>query len=118
VPLSAQTKEFPETSGNAFARLCSSIEKDTRTESEIGHMRSCVGYVRGFTDGIEFGSSYVEDKVNKQVPHLFCEPDGAENGQIIRIILKYIRDNPTEAHLPTSLLIVDALKKAFPCSTK
>ena len=35
----------------------------------------------------------------------------------IRIVLKYIKQNPEKAHLPSAALVVAALKTAFPCST-
>jgi len=116
--LFAQTKEFVDDSGNAFLRLCSAIDKEDKTSTEWAHVMACTGFVTGFTRGVEFGSLYVEDKAHKKVPHLFCTPSEIENGQIIRIVLKYIRDNPAEAHLPTGALVVDALQKAFPCPDK
>jgi hypothetical protein len=48
----------------------------------------------------------------------FCVPDAADDGQIVRITLKYIRNNPEEAHKMTAVLIVEGLREAFPCPRK
>jgi hypothetical protein len=34
---------------------------------------------------------------------------------MVRVVLKYIRDNPVEANQPTAILMMKALKKAYPC---
>jgi hypothetical protein len=115
---SAQNSESPDTSGNAFLRLCSAVDKENKTSTEWMWVTGCTGFVSGFTDGVKFGTQYAEDKAGKKVPGLFCLPGEVENGQIIRIILKYIRDHPEEAHQPTSFLLVDALRRSFPCRSK
>jgi hypothetical protein len=38
--------------------------------------------------------------------------------QIIRVIKKYINDNPEKAHRATRLIASLALASAFPCKTK
>ncbi len=114
----AQTKEFPETSGNAFLRLCSAVGKDKPTEEESAHAISCAHYVTGFMDGVSIYPVFAEAKIKQKVPKLICCPEGVEHGQVVSIVLKYIRNHPEEAHLPTQLLIVGALGEAFPCSSK
>jgi hypothetical protein len=51
IPTSAQTEEFPETSGNAFLRLCAGVDKTDRTAAEVIDTMTWVGYVSGFTAG-------------------------------------------------------------------
>jgi hypothetical protein len=120
VPLSgsSQTIETPDTSGNAFARLCSAIDRDDVTNSNYGHVMACIGYVSGFVSGVEFGAGFVEDQAGKKVRKPFCRPEEVENGQLIRVVLKYIRDNPEKAHQPTSWLLMDAFGKAYPCPSR
>ncbi|MFZ0563081.1 MAG: Rap1a/Tai family immunity protein [Terriglobales bacterium] len=118
VLVAAQTKEFPDTSGNAFLRLCSAIDKEKLTDEEIAHVTSCVGYVAGFVDGVSVYPIYAEAKAKQKVPKLICRPDGVEHGQLISVVLKYIRNHPEDAHLPTQLLIMGAIGEAFPCSNK
>ena len=112
------TQEFPETSGNAFVRLCSAVEKHKTTDEESAHAISCIGYVAGFMDGVSVYPSFAEAKTKQKVPELFCRPERVEHGQIVSIALKYIRNHPEEAHHPTQLLIMVALGEAFPCPSK
>jgi len=79
---------------------------------------SCLGYIDGFTSGVGSEHSFAEDALQRNVPAPFCFPDSVEMGQAIRIVLKYIRENPTDAHRSTSVLIMRALGKAYPCTSK
>jgi len=112
-----ETKELPSTSGNVFLRLCSSIDKDERSATEAGHLVECVAYTEGVIDGVVSEAAYVNVKTGKETPEPYCLPK-AESGQLVRIVLKYIRNHPEEAHQPTAFLIVVALQEAFPCATE
>src|ERR1700733_7219782 len=87
LPLHAQTTELPSTSGNAFVRICSGIQS-----GEVSFRTgTCVAYIDGFVSGLQFETLYAQDKAGeKVVPSLFCAPEKAEYGQVIRILLKYI----------------------------
>ena len=110
---------YPSASGNAFVRLCSVVEtNETETQLETQHGVACIAYVVGLIDGVSKETEFVLAVSNKQPPMPFCLPDDVENGQIIRITLKYIRNHPEEAHLSTAFLVVQALREAFPCQAK
>jgi hypothetical protein len=114
---SAQTtKEFPYDSGNVFLRLCSSVEKAQRTDAETQLGAGCLLYIAGFVDGAETGnvSTMVQMKPTT-IPKPFCRPDNTENGQLVKIVLKYIREHPEDAHQPTGLIVLWAFQRAFPC---
>jgi hypothetical protein len=124
VCLSAQDQpskptESPQDSGNAFVRLCSVVD-DTKHLSgeEFGNLAGCIGYIDGFTEGVGMEGLYAsaKDKNIASVP--FCIPEGAEAGQLIRVVLKYIRNNPELAHEHTAVIIVKSLGKAYPCTNK
>jgi hypothetical protein len=119
VPMFAQTQELPETSGNAFVRLCSAMDKalDKEKITEGAYVVACLEYIQGFTHGVDYEVAFVQGKTKRIVPAPFCLPDDVENGQGVRILLKYIRDNPEEANKPTAILIMKALGKAYPCPT-
>jgi len=118
VPLSAQTQDYPDTSGNAFLRLCSGADKENKTDADYGHVLACTGYITGFVSGVDYERSFAHATTNRSVPLPFCTPDNVENGQLIRVVLKFIRDNPADANKPTAWLIMDALGKAYPCPSK
>ncbi len=44
-----------------------------------------------------------------------CIPPTVENGQVIDIVVRYLRSNPEVRHESARMLIQSALKKAFPC---
>jgi hypothetical protein len=69
----------------------------------------CSGYVGGFLDGLAvMGWKGGSAKV--------CLPrEGIENDQAIRIIVKYLRDNPAMLHQSGRVLIVVAIAEAFRC---
>jgi len=116
---------FPEEqlyeSGNAFLRSCSVVEKAPihPTDSELFNDLQCIGYLNGLVDGVALEASYESnDGKTAAFQPFFCVTEGVETGQLVRIVLKYIRDNPDKAHLRTVWLAGAALRKAFPCSKK
>jgi Ssp1 endopeptidase immunity protein Rap1a len=114
---SAQTPDLPDQSGNAFVRVCSAIEKDQHTDLETLHVLSCMSYVSGFVQGVFWEAEFVKTNTNKEMRKPFCRPKDVENAQLVKVVLKYIRENPEEAHEPTAVLIISALAKVYPCST-
>jgi hypothetical protein len=122
VPLSAQTRELPETSGNAFLRICSVVEKvadnKDQTAAEFGDVMGCLGWVRGFTTGVAYEASFAKAKTKQNASAPFCIPEDVENGQIVLVVLKYIHDNPADSNQPTVIVIKNALGKAYPCPSK
>jgi hypothetical protein len=112
---SGQTMDLPEKSGNAFVRFCSAVDKDKNTEEEIPHVWGCLGYVEGLVEGMDGGYFFYENSMKGPVTRAFCVPPDTSHGQLVRIVLKFIRNNPEEAHKRTAFLIVEAINKAFPC---
>lgn len=100
-------------------RLCSAIDKKTEeaTHTDINHEIACLGYVEGVAQGESEEVAYVLTMTGKEPPGRFCVPEESENGQVVRIVLKYIGKHPEEAHYSTAFLIASALREAFPCTT-
>ncbi|WP_420920896.1 Rap1a/Tai family immunity protein [Aeromonas veronii] len=46
---------------------------------------------------------------------LFCTPENVTAGQVTAVISKYMKANPELWNQPADAIIVEALKKAFPC---
>jgi hypothetical protein len=58
------------TSGNAFLRFCSVVDKDYAhlpVDQEIGLM-SCLSYIQGFSDGDTMQWSYVQSVAKRDAP--------------------------------------------------
>ena len=116
VPMSAQTPEFPSTSGNACLRMCPAIEKDDQTEKEFSSVIACISYTQGVVQGALAESSI--EQAGKGTPAPFCISPEVNNSQMVRVTLKYIRKVPEQSHMPTVFLLLDAMKGAFPCAAK
>src|SRR5262249_27028696 len=76
------------------------------------HVGMCEGYIAGIHDATMFAAVNVNAKTSR-VP--YCLPTGVEMSQMIRVVKKSLEDNPAQLHLPSSVLVVRALKDAFPC---
>jgi hypothetical protein len=119
IPAECERRQSFYDSGNAFARECSSMNKQTTemTGAEINEGVKCAVYVKGLFDGIQAERTrlLVTDPA-KASPAFFCEEkfNEVENGQIVRILLKYIRDNPDKAEQPVAALFMFAMRDAFP----
>jgi len=46
--------------------------------------------------------------------HQIDNPDGSTKGQYIRVVTKYLNDHPEELSERDSVLVIKALKAAFP----
>ena len=105
--------DLPSGSGNDFLRLCSMVERNQKMEDTVQDL-VCTSYIAGLRDGVASEVAFAQSE-NKSAPKPFCLSVGVENGQLVKIALKYIKNHPEWAHLPTSVLLVKAWEEAFPC---
>jgi len=99
--------------GNSLLVNCKSAVDILDGNSYISEPKgamSCISYIRGFTD---LNSFYRYSRDNKSVD--FCVPEGVNAGQNTRVVLKYLRENPSELHAHTAVLVRRALIQAYPC---
>ena len=141
-PASTDPKSTPEQpdisrSGRDFLEVCSSIDSKqgidsegnrdpariyrdaptwrdapTRRDAPAWHDATCLGWVAGFAEGFT-----VHDEL-LSVPRkdrMACVPRGVTTIQTVRVIKKYLADNPGKAHRPTRYIASIALAGAFPC---
>jgi len=112
---SESTSEQPDISrsGRDFSEVCSSIDSEgNRDPARIYRDATCLGWVEGFADGF-----LVHDEL-LGVPRrdrMACVPHEVTTIQIVRVIKKYLADNPEKAHRPTRYIASLALAGAFPC---
>lgn len=72
----------------------------------------CFGMIQGVTESILI----LNDNLPKDLK--FCMPVGSEGisrGQSVRIVTKFLRDNPVRLNEHDSLLVMMAYKQAYPC---
>jgi hypothetical protein len=100
-------------SGSNFLEICSDIENQPNGVPICIHNdATCLGWVEGFRDGFT-----VHDELLgvPQRDRMVCTPRGVTAVQIIRVIKKYIADNPDKTHRATRYVASLALARAFPC---
>ena len=115
------TPEQPDISrsGRDFLEVCSSVgsgggkdSEGNRDPARIYRDATCLGWVAGFADG------FLVHEELLSVPRrdrMACLPHGATTIQTIRVIKKYLADNPGKARRPTRYIASIALVGAFPC---
>ena len=90
-------------SGSDLLQKC---ESDSVAESN-----TCDGYILGILDFQEalVGWSRLDEPI-------FCTPDSAISGQLIKVVIKYLNEHPEKLHFAASGAVTNALGIAFPCS--
>lgn len=73
-----------------------------------GYVLSCLSLLSGFRDGYAFG-------VPAGQRGLICIPTPVPTSQLARVMVRYLRDNPTRLHDRDTALVLFALADSFPC---
>jgi len=73
----------------------------------------CMGFVIGIRETNNTFHSLYRSNSNKFLG--FCEAGDVSNGQMVRILVKYLNDNPEKLHLYPGALAIEAFSNAFPC---
>ena len=90
-----------EPDGKVLFRMCNSEQ----------NVVACLFYVSGFRDGLAMGMA--ADWRNE-----LCLPGKLSGMQMVLIVQKFMRENPSRRHLPGEILVLEALLGAFPCKTQ
>ena len=108
---------YPYVSGNDLIDNCENIEgNDFESAFNMGH---CYGYILGVYDTIEIE---IDQKLLPSGKHsisgYYCLTTRLPYKQIVRVVVKYLQDNPKDLHTSAAILIDLALREAFgpnPC---
>jgi hypothetical protein len=100
-------------SGTDFLKVCANMESEaagnpSHTDSEA----ACLAWVEGFRDGFTVHDELLGVPAKDR---MVCIPRGVTAIQTLRVIKKYLTDNPAKAHRPTRYNASVALARAFPC---
>lgn len=95
--------------GNQLLENCQKWETETKDLVEAAQSGMCMGMVQGVTDEILFMNPSMPK--NLQV----CLPEKITSGQIIKIVIKYLKDNPEQLHLSEAQFIHGVLLTTYPC---
>ncbi len=87
--------------------------KEMPSELQQSKAHQCMGYVVGFKDAL-YVNQIAEEKNSKK--SLVCLPYNNLNNELaVRVVLKYIKDNPKLLSKPREGLVFNAFYYAFPC---
>jgi hypothetical protein len=75
---------------------------------------TCFGFVQGFLEGMRVSEELELSLADKDKIRV-CIPDGANVEQVLKVITKFIEENPETSHNPTRHLAYTALVHAFRC---
>ncbi len=100
-------------SGRDFLEVCSTVDSEgNKDATRMGPDATCLGWVAGFADGfLVYGELLSVPRRDRMA----CVPRGVTTVQIVRVIKKYLAENPGKAHRPTRYIASIALAGAFPC---
>jgi len=89
--------------GNDLVSKMTEFEKANRSDPDTLYMYAgeYCGYIIGILDILSVSGT-------------ICM-EGVTRGQAGAVVAKYLKDNPSRWNEPASVLVIDALKTAFPC---
>ncbi len=116
---SAKAKALSKVDGITLLHECQvSIrisDGDTRvTADEVVSSTHCIGYVEGVIDANAFWDAVDRRDNHSTRPH-YCMGESVTFEQVIRILVKYLEENPKELSEVGYICIQGALLKNFPC---
>lgn len=105
--------------GNDLHRDCS---QGANGRHEVGCFSYILGVWSGISYGVAIGVYSAHDELNQASGRVItsehtkvCFPDGIKWPQVIDTVTQFIAANPPRRHEVAEILIVDALREAFPC---
>lgn len=114
VSVAAHAKAETATDGNWLLSSCAPVVKSLDGGGQKMDDAFAMGQCMGMLEGVS-GSAQI---LSTQLPETMktCLPQSYNNGQGVRVVVKYLRDHPKDLNLPASFLVMMSLKTAFPCS--
>jgi len=99
------------TDGTQLLRDCRAAEQFDESKSDRNSfgIGRCLGIVEGVTGMLESVSHLLPADLR------VCFPEKLLALQSVRIVLKYLRENPVQHHEAASYLMALAFHRAFPC---
>lgn len=95
--------------GNELMNKCAATERFMDRRDLQGNDLD-IGYCLGYLQGVRNVMQVFQRETN------ICWPKkGIDNGQAVRIIMKYMRDNPSTLHEDQLVIVIRAFRQAYSC---
>lgn len=107
---------YANSSGSELLRQCQNSIKhieDDYKDLDLFYSGYCLGLLNGFAKAYQQSHIFYELGAEKKLP---CVPAEATGDQLIRILVKYLKDKPERLHEPYGPLVYSALAGAFACN--
>lgn len=101
----------PAWDGNELLGQCQQLIK--LMDGEKGSNLLDVGICGGFVEGVASTVSFYGEDLKKE--DKFCTPGNVTNSQLVRIVVKYLKENPKLLNKGRTGLVWSALMDAYPC---
>ena len=93
--------------GNDLLKWCQDVNSDNPATK--------YGFSSGYCIGTMSTVNTLVNYINSGLSVEMCPPPEITNGQMARIVVKYLQQNPEVLHLEATSLTVSALRTAYPC---
>lgn len=123
VPAFAQSNQhLLDSTGNDFLEYCGVADKESSSMSAFDSARlsDCTYYIAGLLQGILMENVRLRAAEKRAIPANFDDDtvSSLPRIQTVRVLLKYIKDHPEQANIPTCFLFSNAVRKSFPVPHK
>lgn len=95
--------------GNELLRQCQDALSDNADSVNLLNTGMCFGTITGVSDTV------VGLQASKVMSPILCIPDGVTTGQMARIVVKYLEENPKDLNLKGATLAFAAIVTTYPC---
>ena len=114
---SAANAASSQMDGNAILEKCEPLwshkpmARGSKVELDAVY---CKGYLDGLLDSqaMEFATN----RDNRGQTGTYCRPENAVNGQVYKVLKKWLDENPDKLHWRADTIVRYALRDAFPCN--
>ena len=104
--------------GSSLLRKCSLavriFDGEKLSSADAVEGTFCVGYISGIHD-MDYTVQMLEEHEKITLMKHACPPSNVSTEQAVRVVVKYLRDNPERLNLPASVLVTGAVRTSFPC---
>jgi hypothetical protein len=104
-----------EPDGNELLNDCRQFDKpeSVADNDQAFSLGFCLAYISGVKDAVF--PQQVMSKDSRGTLGVCFPKDGLQNSQSVLIVQKWLKDNPSQLHLPAVVLVMAAFRQAFPC---
>jgi hypothetical protein len=103
------------TTGNDMLRACSDAERALVNQEKGKMLDVGESLMAGICLGEVTGIKFLINTATKSTDYPICVPANATNGQVVAVVVRYLRNHPETRDNDFNYLVSDALYDAWPC---